>query len=69
MFFILGLICGVLVEFFFARFAESTNKKAGDACCGNCAQCSAHCVGYHCFLVRTRTTENQVEQNETLWEK
>lgn len=55
--FVYGLLLALIIDFFFARIAERTNKQAGDACHGDCSRCSAHCVGFHCYLVRQQPLE------------
>ena len=62
----LGVLLGIVIEFIFARIAERTNKKAGDECLGYCEFCHAHCVGYHCYLVRQREADRlnaELEEN------
>lgn len=63
--FVYGLFLGLIINFLVSRFVDRTNKSAGDACQGDCSRCSAHCVGYHCYLVRQQSKE-VVEDAESL---
>lgn len=48
---------GFFVGFFAAviawQLADRTSRMAGDECLGDCERCTAHCVGYHCYLMRS----------------
>lgn len=52
MYIALGILIGIMIMSVFWKIADNTSKKAGDECCYNCDDCTAHCVGYHCHVER-----------------
>lgn len=52
MLFISGFFIGFMVCFAVSRYADMVARDAGDSCCGDCSKCTAHCAGYHCYVLR-----------------
>lgn len=60
----LNVLLGFFLSFIFERICENTNKKAGEECSGDCGQCKAHCVGFHCYRVRQRVQNEENSERE-----
>lgn len=58
--FVSGLIIGFMLCFVASRYADMVVKDAADDCGGVCEKCTAHCVGYHCYVLRNRPPEGEV---------
>lgn len=55
-----GFSVGVICYFLLCRAVDKLTKRSGCKANYDCGHCSAHCVGYHCYVQRLA----EGEQNE-----
>ena len=62
--FVTGLIVGVFSTYFIDYFVKRTQRDAAAECRGDCGKCTAHCSGYHCYVLRMQPEEVVIDLDD-----